>query len=255
MLLTLDVGNTNIALGLFEETQLVSHWRLASDTQRMPDEYGLQLLGLFQSSNIRVEALQDIIIASVVPPLTRQLQEACETYLGKTALIVEGEDCAPIHNRYDPPTAVGIDRLVNAVAVEKRYGFPACVVDFGTATTFDAIDRDYNYLGGAIAPGIGISADALFSRTSKLPKVDLQLPPSVIGSNTTHAIQSGLLNGYIAMVEGMVARFRKILGEDMQVIATGGLAELIGSHTDCIEQIAPWLTLDGLFIIWERMHA
>jgi len=251
MLLTLDVGNTNIALGLFEESQLVSHWRLASDTQRMPDEYGLQLLGLFQSSNIRVEALQDIIIASVVPPLTRQLQEACETYLGKTALIVEGEDCAPIHNRYDPPTAVGIDRLVNAVAVEKRYGVPACVVDFGTATTFDAIDRDYNYMGGAIAPSIGISADALFSRASKLPKVDLQLPPSVVGSNTTHAIQSGMLYGYAALTEGMVQRFRQELGADTKVIATGGLVSLIAPLTKVIDITAPWLPLDGLRIIWE----
>jgi len=143
---------------------------------------------------------------------------------------------------------------VNAVAVEKKYGLPACVVDFGTATTFDAIDRDYNYLGGAIAPGVGISLDALVSHTAKLPKVDLQLPEHVIGRNTTQAMQSGLLWGYIAMVEGMVARFRAELGEDTQVIATGGLAALVGSHTASISAIDPWLTLEGLYLIWERMH-
>ncbi|MFZ3071364.1 MAG: type III pantothenate kinase [Anaerolineaceae bacterium] len=255
MLLTLDIGNTNITLGLFEGSRLSAHWRLQSDPHRMPDEYGLQLLGLFQRNGFRVEGLQDVVLASVVPPLTSHLQEACHDYLGKTALVVESRHCAPILNCYDPPFAVGIDRLVNAVAVEKQFGLPACVVDFGTATTFDAIDRDYNYLGGAIAAGVDISADALFSHTSKLPKVDLQLPPSVIGGNTTHAIQSGLLYGYIAMVEGMVTRFRKVLGEDTHVIATGGLAPLIGSHTACIDAIDPWLTLEGLYLIWERMHS
>jgi len=189
-----------------------------------------------------------------VPPLTSHIQEACQDYLSKPSIIIESQHCAPIVNRYDPPQAVGIDRLVNAVAVEKKYGLPACVVDFGTATTFDAIDRDYNYLGGAIAPGVGISLDALVSHTAKLPKVDLQLPEHVIGRNTTQAMQSGLLWGYIAMVEGMVARFRAELGEDLQVIATGGLAALVGSHTASINAIDPWLTLEGLYLIWERMH-
>ncbi|MFZ3150499.1 MAG: type III pantothenate kinase [Anaerolineaceae bacterium] len=255
MLLTLDIGNTNITLGLFEGAKLIAHWRLQSDQNRMPDEYGLQLQGLFQSSGYQGTDLQDVVIASVVPPLTAHLQEACEGYLGKTALLVKSEDCTPIHNLYDPPSAVGVDRLVNAVAVEQKYGLPACVVDFGTATTFDAIDRDYNYLGGAIAAGVGISADALFSHTSKLPKVELQFPPSPIGRNTTHAIQSGLLYGYIAMVEGMVVRFREILGKDMRVIATGGLAEMIGRHTFCLDQVDPWLTLEGLNLIWERIRA
>jgi type III pantothenate kinase len=254
MLLTIDIGNTNITLGIFEGSQLKAHWRLASDPARMPDEYGLQLLGLFRSSDLRPEELSDVVLASVVPPLTSHIQEACQDYLSKPSIIIESQHCAPIVNRYDPPQAVGIDRLVNAVAVEKKYGLPACVVDFGTATTFDAIDRDYNYLGGAIAPGVGISLDALASHTAKLPKVDLQLPEHVIGRNTTQAMQSGLLWGYIAMVEGMVARFRAELGEDLQVIATGGLAALVGSHTASINVIDPWLTLEGLYLIWERMH-
>ena len=254
MLLTIDIGNTNITLGTFEDGKLIHHWRLASDPARMPDEYGLQLLGLFRSSDLRPEELSDVVLASVVPPLTSHIQEACQDYLSKPSIIIESQHCAPIINRYDPPQAVGIDRLVNAVAVEKKYGLPACVVDFGTATTFDAIDRNYNYLGGAIAPGVGISLDALVSHTAKLPKVDLQLPEHVIGRNTTQAMQSGLLWGYIAMVEGMVARFRAELGEDTQVIATGGLAALVGSHTASISAIDPWLTLEGLYLIWERMH-
>jgi type III pantothenate kinase len=254
MLLTIDIGNTNITLGIFEGDQLTYHWRLASDSARMPDEYGLQLLGLFQSNGLHLERLSDIVLASVVPPLTSHLQEACQSYLSKLPIVVENQHCAPIVNRYEPPQAVGIDRLVNAVAVEKKYGLPACVVDFGTATTFDAIGRDYNYLGGAIAPGVGVSLDALVSHTAKLPKVDLQLPEHVIGHNTTHAMQSGLLWGYIAMVEGMVTRFRAELGEDTHVIATGGLASLVGSHTTSIDAIDPWLTLEGLYLIWERMH-
>ena len=254
MLLTIDIGNTNITLGIFEGDKLTYHWRLASDSARMPDEYGLQLLGLFRSSDLHLEELSDVVLASVVPPLTSHLQAACQDYLSKSPTIIESQHCKPIINRYDPPQAVGIDRLVNVVAVEKKYGLPACVVDFGTATTFDAIDRDYNYLGGAIAPGVGISLDALVSHTAKLPKVDLQLPEHVIGRNTTQALQSGLLWGYIAMVEGMVARFRTELGEDTQVIATGGLAALVGSHTNSIDVIATWLTMEGLYLMCHIMY-
>lgn len=255
MLLTLDIGNTNITIGLFAGTDLRAHWRLASDAQRMPDEYGLQLMGLLSNCGQCREALDGIIIGSVVPPVTGRVIEACQAYLNLPPMVVESRHCRGITILYDPPTGVGIDRLINAVAVQRLYAFPACVVDFGTATTFDAIDRNANYLGGAIVPGIGISAEALFSRTSKLPKVDLQVPPSVIGTNTVHAMQSGLMYGYIALVEGMVTRFRADLGEDMQVIATGGLAQVIGEHTNSIDHIDPWLTLQGLRIIWEEEHA
>ena len=252
MLLTIDVGNTNLTIGLFDGETLTAHWRLSTDSHRMPDEYGLQLLGLLSNCGHCREQLTGICIGSVVPPITGRLVEACKAYLAASPLVVENTHCRGINILYEPPTAVGVDRLINAVAVKALYRFPACVVDFGTATTFDAIDRNANYLGGAITPGINISAEALFTRTSKLPKVDLLVPPSVIGTNTTHAMQSGLMYGYISLVEGMVARFRQHLGEDMCVVATGGLATVIGEHTTAIDHIDPWLTLTGLRLIWEQ---
>jgi type III pantothenate kinase len=190
-------------------------------------------------------------MASVVPPLTGRIVQACRQYLKQDPFIVDSSVKTGVSIRIDDPSTVGADRIVDAAAVQKLYGGPACIVDFGTATTFDALDKQGNYLGGAIAPGIGISADALFQRTSKLPRVDLVRPPSVIGKNTIHAMQSGLLFGYVAMVEGMVTRFKKILGADMKVIGTGGLAEIVANETDIITIVAPWLTLDGLRMIWE----
>lgn len=251
MLLTIDIGNTNIALGLYEGTKLGSRWRLATDHERMPDEYGIQMLGLLQHSGSTVDQLDGVCMASVVPVLTSRLQQACKLYFNREPLIVDESIKTGIQLQVDDPKTVGADRIVDAVAVHSLYSGPACVVDFGTATTFDAITAAGEYLGGAIAPGIGISAEALSSRTAKLPRVDLQMPPSVIGRNTIHAMQSGLLLGYVAMVEGMVKRFREILGPEMQVIATGGLAETVSRHTDVIDVLAPWLTLDGLRIIWE----
>ncbi|MHB1482817.1 MAG: type III pantothenate kinase [Bellilinea sp.] len=251
MLLTIDIGNTNIALGLYEGTKLGARWRLATDHERMPDEYGIQMLGLLQHSGCAVAQLNGVCMASVVPVLTSRLQQACRMYFNHLPLIVDESISTGIKLLVDDPKTVGADRIVDAVAVNVLYSGPACVVDFGTATTFDAITADGEYLGGAIAPGIGISADALSTRTAKLPRVDLQVPPSVIGRNTIHAMQSGLMLGYISMVEGMVKRFRKELGPEMKVIATGGLAETVAEHTEVIDVLAPWLTLDGLRIIWE----
>lgn len=251
MLLTIDIGNTNIALGLYEGKKLGARWRLATDHERMPDEYGIQMLGLLQHSGCSVAQLNGVCMASVVPVLTSRLQQACKVYFNQTPLIVDETIKTGIKLMVDDPKTVGADRIVDAVAVYQMYRGTACVVDFGTATTFDAITAEGEYLGGAIAPGIGISADALATRTAKLPRVDLQTPPSVIGRNTIHAMQSGLMLGYIAMVEGMVKRFRAELGPDMKVIATGGLAETVAEHTDVIDILAPWLTLDGLRIIWE----
>lgn len=253
MLLAIDIGNTNLTLGLFDaDNQLSAHWRLATDHTKMPDEYGLQLLGLLDNCGARKEDLTGVVLGSVVPPVTGRIAEAAQRYLGIDALIVTNAMCPGINILYDPPTAVGVDRLINVVAVREYYRFPACVVDFGTGTTFDAVDKDANYLGGAITPGIGIAAEALFERASKLLKVDLEIPPSVIGGNTEHAVQSGLMYGYIALVEGMVARFRQQLGEDMIVVATGGLAELIAQGTQVIDVVDPWLTLQGLRLIWEQ---
>ncbi len=226
-------------------------WRLATDHDRMPDEYGLQLLNMLSYAGHSPEDVTGICLASVVPPLTGKIVEACRQYTGLDPLVVDAGVKTGVRIRYEDPRAVGADRIVDAAAVCQLYGTPACVVDFGTATTFDAISEEGDYLGGAIAPGVGIAAEALFHRTAKLPRVDLQRPPAAIGRNTVHALQSGMLFGYVALVEGMVARFRVELGPDMRVIATGGLAELIANETDVIEVIAPWLTLDGLQIIWK----
>ncbi len=251
MLLTIDIGNTNLTIGLYEGETLGSHWRLATDHNRMPDEYGLQLLGLLEHAGCAPDLLTGICLASVVPPLTGRVVQACREYLKQEPLVVDTGVKTGIRIQYEDPRQVGADRVADAVAVYRLYGGPACVVDFGTATTFNAITEKGEYLGGAIMAGINVAADALFQRAAKLPRVDLQRPPSVIGRNSVHAIQSGLLFGYVSMVEGMVERFRVELGPKMKVIATGGLAELIAHETDVIEIIAPWLTLDGLRIIWE----
>jgi len=254
MLLTIDIGNTNITLGLYEGKELGPRWRLATANDHMPDEYGLHLLGLLEPAGHTPASVSGICLASVVPPLTSKIVEACRRYLAKEPLVVDAGVKTGVRVRYEDPRAVGADRIVDAVAVLRMYGTPACVVDFGTATTFDAIAENGDYLGGAIAPGIGIAAEALYQRTAKLTRVDLQKPPSAIGRNTVHAMQSGLLYGYVGLVEGMVARFRQELGENMKVIATGGLADIVAKETQVIQILAPWLTLDGLQIIWEMNH-
>ena len=251
MLLTIDIGNTNLTLGLYEGGKLGAHWRLATDHNRMPDEYGLQFLGLLQNAGKTLKDIHGISLASVVPPLTARVIQACREYLRQEPLIVDAGVKTGIKVRYEDPKAVGADRICDAVAVMKLFGGPACVVDFGTATTFNAVTKDGQYLGGAITAGVNLAAEGLFTHAAKLPRIDLQRPPSVIGRNTVHAMQSGLLFGYVSMVEGMVARFRSELGSDMKVIATGGMAEVIAKETQVVDHIAPWLTLDGLRIIWE----
>ena len=251
MLLTIDVGNTNLTLGLYDGDKLGRHWRLATDPARMPDEYGLQFLGLLQNAGRTVADLTGIVLASVVPNLTGRVVQACQEYLKQEPLVVDTGVKTGIRIRYEDPKAVGADRVADAVAVLKLYGGPACVIDFGTATTFNAVTKEGDYLGGAITAGVNLAAEALYTRAAKLPRMDLQRPPSVIGRNTVHAMQSGLLFGYVSMVEGMVTRFRSELGSDMKVVATGGLAEVVAKETDVIDIISPWLTLDGLRIIWE----
>lgn len=254
MLLAIDIGNTNITLGLYDGETLGPRWRLATVHERMPDEYGIMLVNLMQHAGYGIGEVQAIAMASVVPPLTGTWVQACETYLRQKPLVVDAGVKTGVRVKYDDPKQVGADRVVDAAAVQKLYGGPACVVDFGTATTFDAISSEGDYLGGAIAPGIGIAAEALFQRAAKLPKVDLHRPPAAIGRNTVHSMQSGLLFGYVGLVEGMVARFRAELGPQLKVIGTGGLAEVIAKETTVIEIIAPWLTLEGLRIVWELNH-
>lgn len=255
MLLTLDIGNTNLTIGLYEGQQLAWHWRLATDHARMPDEYGLQLLGLLTHAGHQPGNLTGIVLASVVPNLTGRVTQACREYLKSEPLVVDAGIKTGIRIRYEDPRAVGADRVADAVAVMHLYGGPACIIDFGTATTFNALTKEGDYLGGAITAGVNLAAEALFTRAAKLPRIELQRPPSVIGRNTIHAMQSGLLFGYVSMVEGMVQRFRAELGPEMKVIATGGLAEVVAKETKIIQHIAPWLTLDGLRIIWELNRA
>jgi type III pantothenate kinase len=251
MLLTIDLGNTNLTIGLYDCEMLAHHWRLATDQARMPDEYGLQFLGLLANAGRTPADLTGVCLSSVVPPLTGRVTQASREYLKQEALVVDTGIKTGIRIRYEDPKAVGADRVCDAVAVMHLFGGPACIIDFGTATTFNALTKEGDYLGGAITAGINLAAEALFAHGAKLQRIDLQKPPSVIGRNTTHAMQSGLIYGYVSMVEGMVNRFREELGPEMKVIATGGLAVLIARETPVIQTHAPWLTLDGLRFIWE----
>ena len=251
MLLCIDIGNTNITFGLYEGESLGSRWRIRTIHDKMPDEYGILLDQLFRYRGYRPEQVTGVAIASVVPPLTPVFVQACRDYLEQTPLVLDVGVRTGVRIRYDNPWEVGADRVADAAAVRAMYSVPACVVDFGTATTFDAVSSEGDYLGGAIAPGIGIAAQALFERTAKLPRVELTRPPSVIGRNTVHSIQSGLLFGYVCLVEGMVARFKAELGPETRVIATGGLAEVIAHETEVIDVVDPWLTLHGLRIVYE----
>lgn len=250
-LFCVDIGNTNVVMGLYEGQELASHWRIATEHKKMADEYAMLILDLFERSHQDPSRVDGVIIASVVPPLTGIFEKLSGRYFRQTPLVIGAGVRTGVRIRYDAPQEVGADRIVNAVAACHRYGAPACIVDLGTATTFDALSAEGDYLGGAIAPGIGIAAEALFQRTAKLPSIDLVRPPGVIGKNTVHSMQSGLLFGYVGLVEGVVARFRAELGPEMKVIATGGLASLIAAETTAIDAVDPWLTLEGLRLIWE----
>lgn len=259
MLLAIDVGNTNIHLGLAHDTPPDANddmwavsWRARTVADKMTDEYFVLIRNFFNGSNYSFSDINAVIIASVVPPLTGTFIEFSERYLNLTPLVVGPGVKSGVQILMDNPLEVGADRVVNAAAVRALYGGPAIVIDFGTATTFDIMNADGDYIGGVIAPGIGLGHDVLVERTAKLPKVDLQPPPSAVGRNTIHAMQSGLFLGYLSMMEGMVGRLRKAMGEPRaRVIATGGLAPLFAEHTDCIEQIAPNLTLEGLRVIYD----
>jgi len=251
MLLCIDIGNTNTVLGVDHHNELASHWRVSTDHEKMPDEHAMLILELLRHAGIHPSDISGIALASVVPPVTGAFEELCRRYFGQEPLVVGAGIRTGVRIRYDNPREVGADRVVNAAAVHKLHGGPACVVDFGTATTFDAISEEGDYVGGAIAPGVIVSAEALFQRTAKLPRIDLVPPGRAIGTNTMQSMQSGVLYGYVGLVEGMISRFRKELGPGMKVVATGGLASLIADQSAELSIVDPWLTLKGLRIIWD----
>lgn len=252
MILVVDVGNTNIVLGLYEGKTLAHHWRLSTNRSSTVDEYGVLISNLFQLAGVRAAQVEGVILSCVVPPLMNTLERLFTKYLGKEALIVGPGIKTGLNIRYENPREVGADRIVNAVAGIEKYGTPLVVVDFGTATTFDYIDASGSYLGGSIVPGIGISAEALYQRAAKLPRIELSVPKAVIGRNTVAAMQSGIIFGYAGQVDGIVSRIAKEFGVQPKVVATGGLAELIAGESESIEVVDPLLTLEGLRIVYER---
>ena len=249
MLLAFDIGNSNITLGVFQGEGLRATWRIATDANKMPDEYSAMLQTLLPLKDIHPEEIQEVIICSVVPPLTTIFEELCQTYFNVTPLIVGSGIKTGVRILYDPPRDVGADRVVDAAAALRLYGGPVVVVDFGTATVFDAVTREGDYLGGALVPGITVAANALYMSTSQLRRVELVAPNAAIGRNTVAALQSGLVLGQVAMVEGMIQRFRAELGEDAKAIATGGLAPLIAQETTVFHDVNQDLTLIGLHMI------
>ncbi len=252
MLLVIDVGNTNMVFGIFKNQRLVHHWRLRTDPHRTGDEHGLLIRQLFDATDILPRRIDGVIISCVVPPLLRPLTEMTERYIGTRPKIVGPGIRTQMPILYENPREVGADRIVNAVAAFDKHPRGLLICDFGTATTVDAVTPKGEYLGGVIAPGIGISAEALFQRASKLPRVDIVRPARVIGRNTVESMQSGLLYGYVGLVKEVIARMRDELEFEAYVVATGGLARLISQETDTIDEVDLNLTLHGLRLIWER---
>ena len=261
MLFVLDVGNTNTVLGVFELTPsqpgaakglLIAHWRVSTTKTQTVDEYGVLFRNLFAMNGLEFTAVKGTVISSVVPPLDSTLREVCERYFQSRPLFIEPgiKTGMPVH--YDNPAEVGADRIVNSVAAFEKYGGPCIIVDFGTATTFDVVSKKGEYLGGVITPGIGISADALFARTARLPRVDVRKPPRVLATNTVNSVQSGLYYGYVGLIDGILERLIAEMGDNVTVVATGGLAALMGGGSKYIREVDDLLTLEGLRIIYER---
>jgi type III pantothenate kinase len=256
MLLAIDVGNTNIVLGVFDDEALVQSWRLQTVRERTADELGLLVDGLFAHSRIERASVRGMILGSVVPPLTPTIVAMAQRYFGMRPLLVDPVVNTGMAILYENPWEVGADRIVNGVAAYEKFGRgadqPLIVVDFGTATTLDAITAKGEYLGGAICPGVQISADALFQRAARLPRIDVRKPSHIVGRTTVGAMESGLFYGYVGMVEGLVRRMTHELGGRAICIATGGLADVIAPETTVIQHVDPDLTLHGLRIVWER---
>ncbi|MBM3149685.1 MAG: type III pantothenate kinase [Chloroflexi bacterium] len=251
MLFAADIGNTNITVGVFDGQKLKATWRIATGVHRMPDEYAILILNLLENQGLKSSQITAAVICSVVPPLVGGFEELFRRYLKITPLVVGAGVKTGVRICMDNPREVGADRIVNAVAAHHLYGGPVIVIDLGTATTFDVVSAEGDYVGGSIAPGIAIATEALFTRTAVLPRVELIHPKKAIGRSTVAAMQSGIVYGYVGLIEGLVARIRKELGAKAKVVATGGFAELLASETSVIEVVNPDITLIGLRLIYE----
>lgn len=252
MILVVDVGNTNIVLGIYEGKKLLHNWRISTNRGATADEYGILIDNLCKHQGMRLEGMEGVIISSVVPPLMFALESMCRKYIKKEPLIIGPGIKTGLNIRYENPREVGADRIVNAVAGIELYGPPLIIVDFGTATTFCYIDEQAQYIGGAIAPGIGISTEALYQRAAKLPRIELIRPKSPVGRNTITSMQAGIIYGFAGQVDGIVQRIIEEFGTKPKVVATGGLAELISKESRTIDLVNPLLTLQGLQLIYER---
>lgn len=252
MLFVLDVGNTNTVLGVFENKELAYHWRIKTDRYKTEDEFGMLIKSLFDFSGIKFADIDGVVISSVVPPIMFALERMCNTYFQIDPIIV-GKDTVKTNLKmhYPNPKEIGADRIVNAVGAIKEHGTPLIIIDFGTATTYCYINESKEYCGGIISPGINISMEALYQRASKLPKIEIEAPDNVVGKSTVEAMQSGVFYGYIGQVDGIVNRIKQTVGQEAKVIATGGLASLIGEASETIEYVDPYLTLKGLYEIYK----
>jgi pantothenate kinase (EC 2.7.1.33) len=252
MLLAIDVGNTSTAIGVYGGRKLTGHWRISTDRERTSDEIGMLLLSLLSHSGIGPEMITDVIMCTVVPPVMHAMSNAIRKYLGKKPIFVEPGIKTGINIKYENPREVGSDKIVNAAAALKLYGGPVIIVDFGTATTFCAVNSRRDYLGGVICPGIKISAEALFERASKLPRIEIAKPRNVIGRTVVTSMQSGIVHGYVGQVDYIVSLMKQEMGEEgIKVVATGGMAGLIASESKTIDEVNPFLSLEGLRIIYE----
>jgi type III pantothenate kinase len=252
VLFVLDVGNTNIVLGVYDNDELIHHWRIETNRNKTEDEYGMMIKELFDHASLSFSEINGIIISSVVPPIMFSLEGMCQKYFHVKPLVVGPGIKTGLNIKLENPREVGADRIVNAIAAIHEFGSPLIIVDFGTATTYCYINELGQYMGGAIAPGIGISTEALYSRAAKLPRIEIVRPDEVIGKNTVSAMQSGILFGYVGQVEGIVQRMKVQSKKKPKVIATGGLARLIAEESKCIDVVEPFLTLKGLKLIYER---